>query len=48
MDCPAAEASIRQGFWLPHRVLLAEEETMREVADVLRRAVKAVPVSAVP
>jgi dTDP-4-amino-4,6-dideoxygalactose transaminase len=39
MACPAAEASIREAFWLPHRVLLADEETVREVARAMRAAV---------
>jgi dTDP-4-amino-4,6-dideoxygalactose transaminase len=34
--CPVAEACIRDAFWLPHRVLLAEEETIREIAAVVR------------
>src|SRR5579875_3195857 len=41
MPCPVAEACIQDAFWLPHRVLLAEEETIRAVADALRSAVKA-------
>lgn len=39
MPCPVAEDSIRDSFWLPHRVLLADEETIRELAGVIRRAV---------
>ena len=38
MPCPLAEDRIRDAFWLPHRVLLADEETIREVAEVIRRA----------
>ncbi len=34
--CPVAEATIRDAFWFPHRVLLAEEETIREIAAVIR------------
>jgi len=34
--CPVAEASIRDAFWLPHRVLMADEETISEVAAVIR------------
>lgn len=45
LACPAAEASLRDAFWLPHRVLLAEQETIREVAQAIRAAVMAEPVS---
>jgi dTDP-4-amino-4,6-dideoxygalactose transaminase len=34
--CPVAEATIRDAFWLPHRVLMADEETIREIAAVIR------------
>jgi dTDP-4-amino-4,6-dideoxygalactose transaminase len=34
--CPVAEACIHDAFWLPNRVLLAEEETTREIASVIR------------
>jgi dTDP-4-amino-4,6-dideoxygalactose transaminase len=34
--CPVAEACIRDAFWLPHRVLMAEEETIREIAAAIR------------
>ena len=36
--CPVAEACILDSFWLPHRVLLANEETVRQVADAIREA----------
>lgn len=36
--CPVAEACILDAFWLPHRVLLADEETIRQVADIVRAA----------
>jgi dTDP-4-amino-4,6-dideoxygalactose transaminase len=39
--CPVAERSIRDAFWLPHRVLLADEDTIRQVADAIRAAVAA-------
>ena len=39
MPCPAAEASVLEAFWLPHRVLLADEESIAEVAEAIRRAV---------
>ncbi|HWQ52749.1 MAG TPA: DegT/DnrJ/EryC1/StrS family aminotransferase [Bryobacteraceae bacterium] len=35
--CPVAEETIRDAFWFPHRVLLAEEETVREVAGLIGR-----------
>jgi dTDP-4-amino-4,6-dideoxygalactose transaminase len=38
MPCPAAESSILESFWLPHRVLLADEKTIHEIADVIRSA----------
>ncbi|MCC6394720.1 MAG: DegT/DnrJ/EryC1/StrS family aminotransferase [Bryobacterales bacterium] len=37
--CPNAEACIRDAFWLPHFLLLGEEELMHEVAGVIRRAI---------
>jgi dTDP-4-amino-4,6-dideoxygalactose transaminase len=43
--CPVAEESIRDSFWLPHRVLLAEEETIREIAGAIRTAATAEAVS---
>jgi dTDP-4-amino-4,6-dideoxygalactose transaminase len=36
--CPVAEACIGDAFWLPHRALLGDEETTREVAAAVRRA----------
>jgi dTDP-4-amino-4,6-dideoxygalactose transaminase len=38
MECPVAERSLREAFWFPHRVLLADEETILRVADVIREA----------
>ncbi len=35
--CPVAEEMIRDAFWLPHRVLLAGEEDVREVAAAIVR-----------
>jgi dTDP-4-amino-4,6-dideoxygalactose transaminase len=40
--CPVAESSVRDAFWLPHRVLLGDEATTREVASAARRAFAAV------
>lgn len=39
MPCPVAKDRIRDAFWLPHRVLLADEETILRVAGVMRHAV---------
>src|SRR5579875_2040239 len=36
MPCPVAEESVADAFWLPHRVLLAEENTIRQIADVVK------------
>lgn len=36
--CPVAEACIRDAFWLPHRALLGDQETTRQVAAAMRRA----------
>jgi dTDP-4-amino-4,6-dideoxygalactose transaminase len=44
MECPVAERSLRDAFWFPHRVLLAGEETILRVAEVMREAL--VPSSA--
>lgn len=45
MPCPVAEARIHDSFWLSHRAFLAPEETVREIAGVVRAAVNALPVS---
>ncbi len=39
MPCAVAEACIGDAFWLPHRVLLADQQTVIEVAEVLRGVV---------
>jgi len=36
--CPVAEACIGDAFWLPHRALLGDEETTREVAGAILKA----------
>ena len=36
--CPVAEACIRDAFWLPHRVLLGDEQNTAELIEVLRHA----------
>ncbi len=36
--CPVSEACIADAFWLPHRVLMGDEETTREIAAVIRGA----------
>jgi dTDP-4-amino-4,6-dideoxygalactose transaminase len=35
--CPVAEACVRDAFWFPHRLLMADEETLREVAALIRK-----------
>jgi dTDP-4-amino-4,6-dideoxygalactose transaminase len=46
--CPVAEAMVLDSFWLPHRVLLADEDAIREIAGVIRTAVTAAEPKAVP
>jgi hypothetical protein len=36
LPCPNAEAYVKNAFWLPHRVLLAERTTVLEVAQTIR------------
>ena len=36
MPCPNAEACLQDAFWLPHRVLLADDTTVREAGEILR------------
>lgn len=36
LPCPNAEACLADAFWLPHRVLLSDEETIEEVGRVVR------------
>ncbi len=38
MPCPVAEDCIQDAFWLPHRVLLAGEGTIRHIGEVIRDA----------
>lgn len=38
MPCPVAEAMIRDSFWLPQRALLAEEDAISRIAEVMRTA----------
>lgn len=40
MPCPVAEMMIQDSFWLPHRVLLADEDAIRQIADLIRSAVR--------
>ena len=35
--CPVAEECIRDAFWFPNRVLMADEDTIREIAGVIRK-----------
>ncbi len=39
MPCPVAEARIQDGFWLGHRLLLADEGTIEECARLMRTTV---------
>lgn len=34
--CPVAEECVRDAFWLPHRVLMGDEQTTREIASAIR------------
>lgn len=43
MPCPNAEACIRDAFWLPHRVLLADQETIGEVIAAISTALRRNP-----
>ena len=36
MPCPHAEACVEDAFWLPHRLLLADEETIHQAAAIIR------------
>jgi dTDP-4-amino-4,6-dideoxygalactose transaminase len=38
MECPIAEARVRDSFWLAHRVLLADEKTIEAVGAAIRVA----------
>jgi len=38
--CPVAEECIHDAFWLPHRVLMGDEETTRELAALIRGLVR--------
>ena len=38
--CPNAEACVRDAFWLSHRLLLADEQTIDEAAQYIRQAVR--------
>lgn len=40
MPCPNAEAYLRDAFWFPHRLLLAEEGTIHEAARIIRTAAR--------
>ena len=35
LPCPNAEACLEDAFWLPHRVLLSDEQTIRAIARVM-------------
>ena len=38
--CPVAEARIADGFWIPHRVLLGDENDARSLAHAMRNALR--------
>jgi len=35
LPCPNSEACVQDAFWLPHRLLLSEDETIQEVAAAI-------------
>jgi dTDP-4-amino-4,6-dideoxygalactose transaminase len=35
-DCPIAEQSVRDAFWFPHRLLMADEESTRAIAKKIK------------
>jgi dTDP-4-amino-4,6-dideoxygalactose transaminase len=37
--CPVAEACVNDAFWLPHRVLMSDDETIGEIAAAIRSLV---------
>ncbi len=39
LDCSNAEARIHDAFWLPHQVFLADDETINNVANEIRRLI---------
>jgi dTDP-4-amino-4,6-dideoxygalactose transaminase len=41
LPCPNAEAHVKDAFWFPHRVLLANHDTIEQVAQIARRALDA-------
>jgi len=43
--CPMAEARVLDAFWLPHRLFLAEPETIRQAAAVIAAAMDGRPAS---
>ncbi len=38
--CPVAEECVRDTFWLPHRVLLAEAVVVNRIAGIIRGAAR--------
>ncbi len=48
MPCPIAEAMIADSLWLGHRVLLAEEDSIRQIAALVRNTVQETRPTAVP
>lgn len=39
-ECPVAEEAVRGAFWLPHRVLMGNEQTTLAVAKKIREAIQ--------
>jgi dTDP-4-amino-4,6-dideoxygalactose transaminase len=37
--CPVAEARVKDGFWLNHRLLLSNEETIKKCAQIIRHSI---------
>lgn len=45
LPCPNAEEYLADAFWLPHRVLLSDDETIEEIDALLREAAAAASVA---
>lgn len=41
MPCPAAEQSVEDAFWLGHRALLADPETIQQIAGAVKAGINA-------
>jgi dTDP-4-amino-4,6-dideoxygalactose transaminase len=38
MPCPIAEQCVNDAFWLPHRVLLAHDDVIANIAQIMRQS----------